>query len=117
MEETNDNYQEENSDDETQYIIENTDGGIVITKVRSRRRQEELEAQRDSRIKEIMRHPGLFDQEVIDASWIKYRRKVYYSSNANEIEESQVLSEVLSNDASVYLKALTYQRQGPFLFT
>ena len=117
MEETNDNYQEENSDDETQYIIENTDGGIVITKVRSRRRQEELEAQRDSRIKEIMRNSGLFDQEVIDASWIKYRRRVYYSSNANEIEESPVLSEVSSNDASVYLKALTYQRQGPFLFT
>ena len=117
MEGTNDNYPDENSEDDTQYIIENTDDGLVITKVRSRRRQEELEAQRDTRIKTIMRNSGLFAPEVIDASRIKYNKRVYYSSNENEIEESPVLSEVSSNDGSVFLKALSYQRQGPFLFT
>ena len=117
MEGTNDNYQGENSEDETQYMVENTDDGVVITKVRSRRRQEELEAQRDSRIRTIMSDSGLFDPEVIDASRVKLKRRVYISSNENEIEESPVLSEVSSNDGSVYLKALSYQRQGPFLFT
>ena len=108
MEGTNGNYQDGNSDDETQYMIENTDDGLVISKVRSRRRQEELEAQRDSRIKTIMRDACLFAPEVTDASRIKYNKRVYYSSNENEIKESPVLSEVSSNDWSVFLKALSY---------
>ena len=54
--ESNENPIIEDSEHDTQYILENTDVGIRIRKVRDPRRRDEQEILHESRVKTLMRN-------------------------------------------------------------
>ena len=113
--ESNENPIIEDSENDTQYILENTDVGIRIRKFWDPRRRDEQETLHGSRVKTLMRNSDVFDNDKIDNSNIRFKRWVYFNEDRAEIESLELST--ISNDDRVILRALSYTRQWPFLFT